>query len=370
MSVARGAAGRGALIPYLALGALVVLSSASALSLRQARDGTGTNTRAFSVWQAIFLSEVLKVAISAVGLVLADPPATTSPPTAWPKVSAVFTRADAFALTVPALLYPLQNALNYMAVSQLPAVVFQTVNQTKILMAAVFSILLLKTGPTARQWVALLLLMTGVIVSEARSSRPESVNYLFGILAALGATMLSGFTGVYLERFLTGSKVSLWTRNAQLGIYSAAVSLVIGVGLLDSQLDPPPRFFENFNAWTYAAISLQAVSGLAVAVVLRYTGSIMKNFASSLAIVLTAILSHFASGFELGLHFALGTGLIFIATWLYVYRKPDSASSADDSTVSVLRMESYKLLEDEEIGREEMDDDSAEPSETTTTTTT
>ncbi|KAJ3167017.1 hypothetical protein HDU87_001885 [Geranomyces variabilis] len=281
-------------------------------------------------------------------------------PTPWPKVAAVFARADAFALTIPALLYPLQNALNYMAVTQLPAVVFQTVNQTKILMAAVFSILLLKSGPTARQWLALLLLMSGVIVSEARSSRPESVNYFFGIFAALGATMLSGFSGVYLERFLTGSNVSMWTRNAQLGIYSAAVSLVIGVGLLDSQLDPPPRFFENFNAWTCVAIGLQAVSGLAVAMVLRFTGSITKNFASSLAIVLTAVLSHFTTGFELGFHFSLGTCMIFIATWLYVYRKPEPASSVNVSTGSAHRMECYKLLNDcEENGLEDVGDGAA-----------
>ncbi|KAJ3169395.1 hypothetical protein HDU87_000617 [Geranomyces variabilis] len=340
----------------LALAALVVVTSANALVLRKSRQEVGP-TGAYSVWQAICLAEILKIALSVGGMLLTSsrPPAlsvSVSPPPLqssrqpvplirvhsdpatrfqnWlpeslaAHAAAVFNRSDFIALTIPTFLYMVQNALNFISISHIPAVLFQTVNQTKILTTAVFTILLLKRGPTRRQWFALFVLTAGVVVTEYRSddrnSGGRSTAWVTGLLAAVAATVLSGFNGVYIERFLKSSSTTLNTRNVQLSMYSAVMTLVVGVILVDGQKSPPPRLFENFNEWTWLVVVLQAASGLVISVVLKYANTILKNFAASVAIVFSSILSYFTIGFTYTPHFVLGTMMIFLATYLYTQR--------------------------------------------------
>ncbi|KAJ3168460.1 hypothetical protein HDU88_001342 [Geranomyces variabilis] len=254
--------------------------------------------------------------------------------------AAVFNRSDFIALTIPTFLYMVQNALNFISISYIPAVLFQTVNQTKILTTAVFTILLLKRGPTRRQWFALFVLTAGVVVTEYRSddrnSAGRSAAWVTGLLAAVAATVFSGFNGVYIERFLKSSSTTLNTRNVQLSMYSAAMALVVGVILVDGQKSPPPRLFENFNEWTWLVVILQAASGLVISVVLKYANTILKNFAASVAIVFSSILSYFTIGFTYTPHFVLGTMMIFLATYLYTQR-PDHPASGKMSLLPTTR---------------------------------
>ncbi|KAJ3155393.1 hypothetical protein HDU86_004295 [Geranomyces michiganensis] len=322
----------------VALAALVGVTSANALVLRKSREATGP-TGAYSVWQAIWLSEMLKIALSVGGMLMNSRPPSLSvavstsapssrqvpvirvhPDTAsrfssWmpdslaDHAAAVFNTADFIALTIPTFLYMVQNALNFISISHIPAVLFQTVNQTKILTTAIFTILLLKRGPTRRQWFALFVLTAGVVVTEYRSDDRDSgrsTAWMTGLLAAVAATVLSGFNGVYIERFLKSSSTSLSARNVQLSMYSAVMTLIVGVIIVDGQKSPPPRLFENFNGWTLLVVLLQAVSGIVISVVLKYANTILKNFAASVAIVFSSVLSYFTVGFTYTPHFVLG----------------------------------------------------------------
>ncbi|KAI8907093.1 nucleotide-sugar transporter-domain-containing protein [Powellomyces hirtus] len=319
---------------HLALAALVLVSSANALVLRQSRESPGP-TGTYSVWQAIWLSEVLKDPLLPSHTKNTHDSSTSSQSNTLALLqshwNAVFNRGDLVALTIPTFLYMVQNALNFTAVSHLPAVLFQTVNQTKILTTAVFTVLLLNRGPSPRQWVALCILVAGVVVAESHASAATSpasdanavsaaaaaAEITTGLVAAVAATCLSGFTGVYLERFLKSNASSLWTRNVQLGIYSSLMTFVVGVLFVDGRKEHSPLMLENFNTWTWVAITLQATSGLIIAAVLKYAGTIMKNFAASFSIVASSVLSYFTFGFHYTTRFVIGTILIFLSTYLY-----------------------------------------------------
>ena len=52
-------------------------------------------------------------------------------------------------------------------------------------------------------------------------------NPLIGFLAVVTACFLSGFAGIYFEKILKGSNVSLWLRNFQLAVLSIPIGLVV-----------------------------------------------------------------------------------------------------------------------------------------------
>lgn len=147
---------------------------------------------------------------------------------------AVTPSVEAAKTSVPAILYLCQNNLQYVAVGYLDAATYAVLYQFKILTAAAMSVLILRRSLSALQWLGLVILTGGaclVILSQVVSPSMKSadrVNLAVGVAAVLSACMASGLAGVYFEKLLKGSSMSLWARNLQL----AAYSLFVGVGEL------------------------------------------------------------------------------------------------------------------------------------------
>merc|ERR1712054_39609 len=120
--------------------------------------------------------------------------------------------------------------------------------------------------------------------------RKSSDSLMPGVVAVLTACLMSGLAGVYFEKLLKGSTVSLWARKLQLAIYS----IIIGVmGLYGERPDFSFRtdFFHGYTTAVWMSILNNAFGGLLVAVVIKYADVILKNFSASMSIVLTAVVS-------------------------------------------------------------------------------
>jgi solute carrier family 35 (UDP-sugar transporter), member A1/2/3 len=119
------------------------------------------------------------------------------------------------------------------------------------------------------------------------------MNYSMGFTAVFVAVVTSGVTGVYFEKVLKESTthVTVWTRNVQLSFYSLFPSLLIGVVFKDGAEVLKNGFFDGYNAVVWTAIIFQALGGILVAMCINYADNIAKNFATSISIILSFLIS-------------------------------------------------------------------------------
>ena len=199
----------------------------------------------------------------------------------------------------------------------------------KILTTAMFAVIILRKKLKGFQWIALVILTLGVVMvqlatsdSGTKASKTEQ-NRILGCFAAIGACCCSGFAGIYFEKILKGSDVSVWVRNVQLSFLSLPLGVLTALvsdwtELLDK------GFFFGYDGFVCYLVVLNAVGGLLVAMVVKYADNILKGFATSLAIVLSTLASMFLFDFSLNFQFILGVVLVISSIFLYSHdpKKP------------------------------------------------
>ncbi|KAJ3576232.1 hypothetical protein NP233_g550 [Leucocoprinus birnbaumii] len=243
---------------------------------------------------------------------------------------------DCWKLSIPAILYVIQNSLQFVAISNLPVATFQVTYQMKILTTAAFSVALLRKKLSTTKWLSLFFLAIGVGIVQIQSVGGSStgkeapvgsahdynvhvMNPLKGFGAVTAACFTSGLAGVYFEMVLKGSKADLWVRNVQLSLFSLIPALLPII-----YSPPPPNssgfladLFRNFGPWAWAVVSIQVFGGLVTAVVIKYSDNILKGFATSLSIVLSFLASVVIFDFRISWSFVIGASTVLTATWMY-----------------------------------------------------
>ncbi|KAK5924337.1 hypothetical protein CgunFtcFv8_001212 [Champsocephalus gunnari] len=151
-------------LKYTSLAVLVVQNASLILSIRYVRTLPGDR---FFTTSAVVMAEVLKV-ITCLLIILLQKRCNVKQTTLFLVDSLVFQYKDTLKLAVPSLIYTLQNNLQYIAISNLPAATFQVTYQLKILTTALFSVMMLRKSLSRVQWVSLLLLFAGVAVVQVQ----------------------------------------------------------------------------------------------------------------------------------------------------------------------------------------------------------
>jgi UDP-sugar transporter A1/2/3 len=159
------------------------------------------------------------------------------------------------------------------------------------------------------------------MVQLAHTDPPQSVNKteqnrMLGFSAALTACFLSGFAGIYFEKILKGSDISVWMRNVQLSFLSLPFGLITCF-ISDWSKINSHGFFVGYDFFVWYLVVLQACGGLIVAVVVKYADNILKGFATSLAIVISCIASIYIFDFYITFQFALGALLVICSIFMY-----------------------------------------------------
>lgn len=292
---------------------------------------------------------------------------------------------DCWKLSIPAILYVIQNNLQFVAASNLDVATFQVTYQMKILTTAAFSVLMLGKRLTSKKWLALLFLAIGVGIVQIQSGAPahapspavaatptaipagtaadpvvealtslnetiteaaqavfetakkttnahdvSEMNPFVGFMAVSLACLTSGLAGVYFEMVLKGSKADLWVRNVQLSMFSLLPALA--PVLFSSTSLSLTGLFKNFGFWAWCTVFIQVFGGLITAIVIKYSDNIMKGFATSLSIVISSLASVILFEFSITPSFVVGAFTVLGAT--ASYNSPDAPTVEGTSSTN------------------------------------
>ncbi|XP_023330704.1 UDP-N-acetylglucosamine transporter [Eurytemora carolleeae] len=313
-------------LKYVSLVTLTGQNAVLGLSMRYARTRPGDM---FISTTAVAMSELVKL-FACLLLVWNDEGKSLK--NWWGALDSTIIKQpiDTLKVCVPSFIYLIQNNLLYVAASNLDVATYQITYQLKILTTAVFAVTMLNKKLISTQWISLLILIGGVAlvqlsdVKEQASQGPEQ-SKMVGFTAALTACILSGFAGVYFEKILKGSDISVWMRNVQLALLSVPLGLITTY-LKDGSVISEKGFFTGYDNFVWFTVMQNALGGLLVAVVVKYADNILKGFACSLAIIITCIASIFIFDFNVTVQFALGAGLVISSIFMYGYTPKPSSS--------------------------------------------
>ncbi|KAF9412057.1 hypothetical protein BGZ94_001160, partial [Podila epigama] len=284
-------------LKYISLIVLAVQNSCLIIVMALAQ---GTGRPVFYSSTAVFINELVKLFVCT-GMTIHETIKDTGRFYLQDFIHEVI-GGDAWKLAIPAMLYAIQNNLQYVASHALDPSTFQVTYQLKILTTALFSVLLLHRSLPALKWLSLVMLTAGIAlvsveesnnraaqkqvsgdnnstsaladilqeqagkaVEKAAAVASERPDVFVGLLSVLVACVLSGLAGVYFEKILKGSQGTIWLRNIQLSLFSLPFSL-LAVYLKDGEGVTEQGFFAGYDMLVIAAIACQSAGGLIVAV--------------------------------------------------------------------------------------------------------
>ncbi|XP_068135496.1 CMP-sialic acid transporter [Hyperolius riggenbachi] len=301
---------------------MTLVAAAYTVALRYTRTVT---TEMYFSTTAVCVTEVIKLILSVI--ILAKETGSTGRLFSTLKENVWGSPVEMLKLSVPSLVYALQNNMAFVALSNLDAAVYQVTYQLKIPCTALCMVLMLNRTLSRLQWFSVFILCGGVTLVQYSPVETTKVqieqNHLLGFSAVAVAVLCSGFAGVYFEKVLKSSDTSLWVRNIQMYISGIVVTL-IGVFVSEREGVIEKGFFYGYNHFVWFVIFLASVGGLYTSVVVKYTDNIMKGFSAAAAIVISTIASVLLFGLQITLTFAIGALLVCVSIYTYGLPRKDT----------------------------------------------
>ncbi|CAD5230013.1 unnamed protein product [Bursaphelenchus okinawaensis] len=377
------------MIRYASLTILVVQFSSYVLVMKYANEIP--NHKKYARSSVVLFTELIKLAITTVLYFMSCK--STLKFFRGLRYHFVYDFVDTIKVGIPAIIYTIQNYLLYLAIEHIDSTTYLVTYQTKTLTTAIFSVILLRKCLSAAQWLSLFILCAGVaVVTVAKEkSTPAKIDsqlnfnhtanglnnteglnstdlknltqhtevdhfthVAIGMSAVLVACVLSGFAGVYFEKVLKKTNVSLWMRNLQLSALAIPAAIAT-MFISDYELVKSEGLATGFNIYIWSAVLLQAVGGLIIAVVIKYADNILKSLASSLAIIVSAIVVAVIFHRYPSMLFGAGTAMVIFSVFMYSYcpvKKSEDTNSESEQPSIVREMSDSELVTEKKINND------------------
>ena len=199
---------------------------------------------------------------------------------------------------------------------------YQVLKNLNIITTGILYRIFLKKKLNSIQWSALILLTLGCTTSQLNT---QSDNVLstptMGVFLAIVMALLSGAAGVYTEMIIKKRpQRSINVQNFYLYSFGIVFNMM-AIFMYDNSQVMEKGFFYGYSSITFIMIMNHALSGLAVSMVMKYANNITKVYSTSVAMLLTTLISIPLFGFELSLPFMLGSGVVTVAVFLHSQAK-------------------------------------------------
>ncbi|CAH9056336.1 unnamed protein product [Cuscuta europaea] len=290
--------------------ALTVLTSSQAILIVWSKRA---GKYEYSVTTANFLVEALKCALSLAALMRI-----------WRKdgvtddnrLSTTYDEVSVY--PIPAALYLCKNLLQYYIFAYVDAPGYQILKNLNIISTGVLYQIILKRKLSEVQWAAFILLCAGCTTAQLNPSSDHILQSpVQGWLMAIVMALLSGFAGVYTEAIIKNRPSrNINVQNFWLYVFGMVFN-AIAIVIQDFDEVVDKGFFHGYSLITVLMILNHALSGLAVSMVMKYADNIVKVYATSVAMLLTAVVSVFLFGFHLSLAFFLGSTVVSVSVYLH-----------------------------------------------------
>ena len=199
--------------------------------------------------------------------------------------------------SAPGAIYFINNNLIFVILQYVNSTTYQILSSLKTVFTGILFRIILKRQLTDLQALAIVLLTCGTATSqigttaepcEGKAAAPSSA---IGVAAAVLTCVLSALGGVYSERLMKhDAKIhSIHLQNMLLYLWGVGFN---AAALLGSDLR---RLFnagllQGYTPMVWLLVLNNALNGLAISAILRYTDNIVRVFAHAAAMMLTMIL--------------------------------------------------------------------------------
>jgi len=218
---------------------------------------------------------------------------------------------------IPGFLFFAQNNLSFVCVQYYQPASYQLLMNTRIVLVAVLSTVLLRKRLNQLEWCAVFLISIGAI----QHNLPKEAGFAFrvpftGLLVMLITATAAALGNVYTQLVVQAKKDQpiMW-QNLQLyayGVVFNGINWLLSVRFMGQQY-----FFGEVTGLVVFEIVMFAVYGLTISVILKEFGAIVRTIVGAISIVCNGALDVFVFGSVIDVLDGTSYGVIMIAVHLF-----------------------------------------------------
>lgn len=227
---------------------------------------------------------------------------------------------------IPSIIYLIHNNVQFATLTFVDPSTYQIMGNLKIVTTGILFRMFLKRKLSNLQWMAIVLLAVGTTTSQAKGCGEASCDSLFsspiqGYMLGILSACLSALAGVYTEFLMKKNNDSLYWQNVQLYAFGAIFNMARL--LLDDfrgGFHRGPwwqRLFNGYSITTWMVVLNLGSTGLLVSWLMKYADNIVKVYSTSMAMLLTMVLSTFLFTFRPTLQLFLGIIICMMSLHMY-----------------------------------------------------
>ncbi|KAE9616060.1 hypothetical protein Lal_00017611 [Lupinus albus] len=265
-----------------------------------------------------FLAEVFKLAVSSL-LLWKECQKSTLPKmtTEW-KTVALY--------PIPSIIYLIHNNVQFATLTFVDTSTYQIMGNLKIVTTGILFRLFLGKRLSNLQWMAIVLLAVGTTTSQVRGCGEASCDSLFsapiqGYMLGVLSACLSALAGIYTEFLMKKNNDSLYWQNVQLYTFGTIFNLArLILDDFRGGFENGPwwqRIFSGYTITTWLVVLNLGSTGLLVSWLMKHADNIVKVYSTSMAMLLTMIVSLFLFNFKPTLQLFLGIIICMMSLHMY-----------------------------------------------------